>query len=414
MPDRFIPRLADFWLDIITTRDTFDSALSIHEFPFSNINDIEHHGMKPRRVAVECVFQSNPPITPGWSVDESIVQPTYNHHFAFLDMIENVRESLTFAHPKYGEMDGKVQNLTVVNDDTDEFAAISFEFIREVKTEKITFVRYIVPELASGWTGTNTKATEVIETAEKDTTNATTWAASVQSNISTLDSYLSEITSPATSIINTINYGTSVPGLFMESINGAVDRVVELYQTARNAPASFINNLIVGMRLLKSTVSGVNANYVHVMGASRVAYEAGVIYDEDDQNFRQVETNEATPTWDIAGNYKGKAALPVIMTQTELEDSLYQVRQFINEAIQLDRDNRDLQEQARKLQEHVNQIKLGRARIETKAYPRQTMHEIAIKAGLAYDAAERLLSLNPTIINPNFTEGDIQVLTPTS
>jgi hypothetical protein len=102
------------------------------------------------------------------------------------------------------------------------------------------------------------------------------------------------------------------------------------------------------------------------------------------------------------------------MTLTELEFSLYEVRKLINEAILLDRDNRPLQEQSRKLQDYISRIKLDRDRIETKSYPLQSMHQVTMDNGLTYNAAERILKLNPDILNPNFTIGDVKVLVPAS
>lgn len=80
----------------------------------------------------------------------------------------------------------------------------------------------------------------------------------------------------------------------------------------------------------------------------------------------------------------------------------------------IDRNNRSLQEQARKLQDYVNEIKLNRDRIEAREYSLRTMHEITRDVGLTYHAAERILGLNPQIHNPTFTNGEINVLMPVS
>lgn len=412
MADKYVPRLDNYFLDIISTRDEFESALAVHEYPFSNRNKIEHIGQRPRRIYVECSFQENPALTPGWEAAGSVALPTYAEHFFFLDYIKSERKSFTFTHPKYGEINGKIQNITSFHDDTQEYVQIRFEFIEEILTDEISFVQYVIPEMAVGFTDTNTKVTEAVELEEKEATNSVQWIAAAQLFISDLNLYLNTLTSPARSIINTINYGTSYPGQILQAINGAVDRVVELYQTGRDAPASFINNIIAGVRGLKAEFTGVNADRVHIMGSSRVAYEAAVLFDEDDQKFRTIKDREATPSFDNAGNWLGVSTLPEVLTITELEFSLYQVRELINEAILIDRDNRPLQLQARQLQDYVDKIKLDRDRIETKSYQLQTLHEIARDNGLTYHAAERILKLNTNIKNPNFTYGDVKVLIP--
>ena len=110
------------------------------------------------------------------------------------------------------------------------------------------------------------KVTEKVEDDQKAATNPVTWAANARGLVSTMDAKLNNLTSPANSITNTINYGTSLPGQIMESLNGAVDRIVVLYQTGRDAPASFVNSIIVGVRAFKATLSGVDADHVHIMG----------------------------------------------------------------------------------------------------------------------------------------------------
>jgi hypothetical protein len=414
MPDRYIPKLDNYYLDIERVRDDFEASLAIYEFPFTNKNKINHLGMRPRRMSVDCSFQDNPPLTPGWSTSGNIVMPTYNEHFFFLEYIRSKRDNYTFTHPKYGEIVGKINSVSSYHDDTDEYVRITFEFIEETTTEEISQIKYIVADMTKAWTDGNAKVTDKIEESQADATSAVQWTAGAQLFIADMNTYLNTLTTPANSIVNTINYGTSTPGLMMQSLNRSIDRVVQLYQTGRNAPASFINNLIVGVRDLKATLSGANARNVHIMGASRVAYEAGVIYDEDDQNFRQIKTKEGAISFDIMGNYIGAVVLPDIMTLTELEFSLYEVRKLINEAILLDRDNRPLQEQSRKLQDYISRIKLDRDRIETKSYPLQSMHQVTMDNGLTYNAAERILKLNPDILNPNFTNGDVKVLVPAS
>lgn len=412
MADRYVPRLDNYFLDIVSTRDEFEPALAIHEYPYSNRNKIEHIGMRPRRIYIECSFQANPTLTAGWEAAGDVVKPTYEEHFFFLEYIKSEKKSFTLTHPKYGETNGKIQNITSYHDDTQEYVRITFEFIEEILTEEETGIQYIIPEMVTGYTGTTENTTGKIEDEEKEAVDFISWTATAQLLISDLNKHLNSLTSPASSIINTINYGTSIPGQVMQAINGAIDRIVELYQTSRDAPASFINNLIAGIREFKATFTGANANRVHIMGASRVAYETGVLFDEDDQKYRTIKNKEVSESFDNEGNFIGTPALSEVMSLTELEFAVYQVREFINEAIQLDRDNRSLQLQARYLQDYVNKIKLDRDRIEEKYYPLQTLHEIVMQNGLTYHAAERILKLNTEIRNPTFTYGNVKVLVP--
>ena len=409
MPDRYVPRLENYYLDIIQVRDGFENSIAVHEYPFSNRNELEHTGQKTRRIEVDCVFTASPVFTDGWNLGK-IVEPSYVEHFFFLDLLKSSREDLTFAHPKYGEITGKVEKYSVVADDTDEFARVNFTFLEHFTIEDTPFDRYIVPELAEQFREATETLTDDASASQTAAINSVKWIAETQTFITTLDAYKSTITSPAASIINQINYGTSVPGQLMESINGAIDRIVELYNTGRDSGPTFINNLIVGVLELKKTLSNTSdKNRVHIMGASRIAYEAAVLLDEDDANRREIETKEQARSFDAAGNYKKVDRLPETMTMDDLDAMLAQLKGFMDDAVQLDRDFRSLQTQAAYLQSYVNKIKFDRERIKEEYIERQSIHSVCLKNGLSYQAAERLIRLNPTIKNPNFTYGDIKI-----
>ncbi len=410
MPDRYVPRLGNYYLDIVEVRDGFENAIAVHEYPFSNRNELEHIGQKTRRIEVDCVFTKSPVFTEGWNIDYAVI-PDYESHFIFLAFLESSRDDITFAHPKYGEITGKVEKYNVVADDTDELARVSFTFLQHVTTEETTFDRYIVPELAEEFRGATDTMTDDVTAEQTAATDSVKWTADTQTFINTLDAYKSTLTSPATSIMYQINYGTSVPGQLMESINGAVDRIVELYNTGRDSGPTFINNLIVGVRELKDTLSNASdKNRVHIMGASRIAYEAAVLLDEDDANRREIEDKEQARSFDAEGNYKKVDPLPETMTMDDLDAMLAQLKGFMNEAIQLGRDFRSLQTQAAYLQSYVNKIKFDRERINEEYVERQSMHLVCLNSNLSYQAAERLIRLNPTIKNPNFTYGNVKVL----
>jgi len=94
-----------------------------------------------------------------------------------------------------------------------------------------------------------------------------------------------------------------------------------------------------------------------------------------------------------------------------LDDTLYEVKKLIDDAVQLDREKFDLRSQGAGLQKYIDQIKLDRERIVTQEEtPLQSMHQVAATNGLSYHRVDQLLKLNPQIKNPTFTSGAIKVL----
>jgi len=425
MSDAFIPQLAGYYLNISVTSDTFPYALSINEYPFSTTNSIQNLGQKTRKIAVECAFFDNTPITEGW--DPKIKFPTYDNHISFLEKIESSLLPLTFTHPKYGEIEGYIEQITVNADDTQRYAEIIFDFVEEVIIKGVRFKEQPVLKQAESVQKVTKSVSDDLDADSKLTKNLKAWEASMATFRSKLDAWVDKVTTQPTSIVNTINYADNVVGLTTESIGLAIDRVVQSYilsiPTAltesgvsnylymRNRPAQFINNLIVGCRALKANFTGIEAKYVHVMAASRISYEAAISYDDDEEKNTETLRNENIRTFDEAGNYVGSSTYEETMTINELENSLYALRSFIDEAIQLDRSKRDLLNQAKSIQDYVNKIKLNRQGLETREnVPLQSLHTLATQNNLSYQATERILRLNPSIKNPTFIDGEIKIL----
>jgi len=294
MPDKYIPELNGYYLDIYDIQDRYENSVISHEYPFTNRNLLENIGQKTRKIHVDCSFQENPATTAGWSAGTSII-PTYQAHYGFLDMIKSNHGIVTLTHPKYGEIEGMINNVTVFADDTDEYARVGFDFLEQVSSEEITFVEHIVAKLATGFRETSEKMDSELEKVKNAALNVNTWTGLMNTYIGKLNAIYNTVTSPATSIINTINYATDMPGQILEGINGAIDRMIQAIVDIRNAPASFVNSAIVGVRQTKAIFTGAEADYVHVMGASRVAYETGVVLNEESERRNEVEKKFAIP-----------------------------------------------------------------------------------------------------------------------
>jgi C4-type Zn-finger protein len=97
------------------------------------------------------------------------------------------------------------------------------------------------------------------------------------------------------------------------------------------------------------------------------------------------------------------------MSVRELERSLTGVRETLQEAIDLARDQQALKAMARQLLEHVNQVKLERDRMLTIALDNpMPLHLVCLQQGVSYRQASRLLAVN-NIPQPNFTAGEVTV-----
>ena len=148
------------------------------------------------------------------------------------------------------------------------------------------------------------------------------------------------------------------------------------------------------------------------MSASRSSVEAAESYYSDDANREKFKNLETQNTFDYNGKYIGGEEIPELMTLFELENTLGNVRQLIDDAVQIDRLNtEDIRTQASELQSFVDEIKLEREKIIEIEQPVETsIFVITNEKNGNYQIAERDLKLNPEIQNPNFVKGTINVL----
>lgn len=421
MADNYLAKLTgkyiEIYLDIIDIpTDRTEIALVTHEYINSPNNVIENLGPRTRRFTVNCIFNKIVSVTKGWNT-QAVILPTYDALINLLEKINFETESLIFTHPKYGEISGKIESIDVYKDpESVDLANVTFEFLREIIEYEPKFVNYIIPQESTGFQETSAKAKSVIENDERDSSSTLEWTAAATEFRATLDAYLSTIENDVQSLIYRIDYGTSIPGLVLKDVNEAIDRVVQFYITARSAPASFVNQLIFGCRQLKGLFTGIEARIVHVMSASLIAYETAVLFDEDEVKRKKIDNRSLEETFDVAGNFKKGEPYETTLTINELENMLYSVREYIDEAIQLDRDNRSLIEQAKYLQAYVNEIKLTREKIVTVyASSEQSLFSILNQYDISYQYVDRILKLNSdTVINPNFAVGNIDIILPAS
>jgi prophage DNA circulation protein len=406
---KYIPEVLGFYLDIVDINDNIDNALVVKEFPYSSKNIIENLGPKTRRVSIACQFNNTINESDGWNIGHAFY-PTYDNLDSFMSAFRVVYSSITLTHPDYGEINGKIDKLTIKRDETEEYADVTFDFL-EIISQNPQYSVGTSYKVAGDFRATTDETIGKIEDEEKATFNPTVWAANANKFIGKLDANLNKITNPATSIVNTITYASTVPGQMMQSINKAIDRIVNSYVDIVNMPAQFINNIILGVRQLKSIFTGIEAQQVHIMGASRVSYEVMVVYENDTVKNSIITTKEQTKSFDDNGNFIGSTDFDPSMTIDELEGTLYETRLLIDEVLDFDRDNRDLQNTAKTLQDYINNVKLDRQRIEIKEnVPFQSMHTWVTNNNLSYQSAEMILKMNPSIKNPTFIDGTLKIL----
>ena len=436
MPDLYPAQLDGFVLEIETTDDAFEKAIVRHEFPYKDGALLEDMGRKARIVKFRCYF---------W--DDGADHATYDTHKELVDHLASLEIS-ELVHPKYGPLRGCVESLSVKHDDRDRTAEIDITFVEGliedggdtrhddveagaeeayndgIEDQKKEFADDVKEALGPEAQGILDRVLDpakgIVEQFQDVSTKARNYLKTVESYTGTMEGTLNTIANPANSLVSTINYGTNLPGRVIGSVSRVVERYALLYDSLKSAPARFVNSMTFGLKGL-SNASGKFSKTTTIASASHTALQTAYCYKTDETLRVAQKKNEGVQAFDALGNYTapavaaasvssaGASAPETTMTVNELESSLAAVRESLQGAIDLSRQNTSLKQQALQLQIHVNNIKLEREKIIRVLLDNpMPLHLVCLRYGLPYNAAERLLTIN-SIRNPNCASGAVSV-----
>ena len=418
MSDRYIPRINTFLLNILADPGIStprENEISIHEIPFSNRNVLTPTGYRTQSIPFTCVFQANPPLTPGQNATSGVF-PTYDNHFAFIQLLES-NTRLEFVHPTYGSMDGYVSSYDVLRRDEQEYVEIDIIFLKE-ESELVTSFEFPVDDSTADQFRQNTvNAQESTAAAIQDNDNGS-FRGRLNRFKNDMNSFFNNVTSPVDSIINTVDYVEDLAGDVVFSVNGAVDLMVTTLLTTSETPSAFINNAINNARFIRNTLTEASGAATlesiafNSLSAVRIGYEAALKYIEDNEERQKFLKNIGKRTFDNNGRFLGTIETIRVMTINELEQTSQDLRAYIDEAVQNDRTNSQLRKTAKDIQQYVDEVKIQREQIITVTTNRTSLYALMQKYGISYQRIDENLALNPDVQNPNFIEGDIRLLVP--
>jgi prophage DNA circulation protein len=421
----FEAKLDDFPLNIFDITDTLPQSIVRHEFIGSDGAIVENYGLKAREVKFKALFFSD----------------SYSMHFAFLDKIADTDILHTLIHPKYGEIEGYIQDITTMHDDTQDYVEIDITFV-ESRLNQDTFLTQ------SAWSTINELQLQAMDNAQANagtlvnkisgltgklvdystslrsqitgvTSKVSTFLTTIDSFISSIDSVADTITSSLVPLNNAITFTQDIPGKLCSTLFNSTNRIASSYIAIRNSPVAYVNNIIAGCRGLGTLVSNLGSKdnqtvelltkATNTITATSITVQTMSVLRADETNRATAKSLETKRSFDSNGVRVSNVEIPEAMSVQEIELLLYVVRVYIQECVDYDRDNRDLKNMAWALVKYVDEIKLNKRNQVTLTVTSIPLHLLCLQLGLPYNAADRILKINPSIKNPTFTEGQIQV-----
>lgn len=431
MSDIYTAMLDDIVLDVETIEDSFSKSLAKYEFPYRDGALLEDMGQRARSVTIRCYFYG----------------PMYAQHGTLLNHLKS-RNLFELRHPKYKLLKGSVETVSVRHDDRTETAEIDITFVENLRAPETTLSSDPSSEQENGFGkgqqqqmdkfagdagGTlGAQAGQVLNRGldpaqrifpqfQDLTGTARDYVAQVDAYVGVFEHTLSDIASPANSLLATIDYGTTLPGRVIGAAAGVMERYALFYGSLKSAPTRFIQSFLDGVKEFRESLPRSSKNrvkqsaidslqkHIGIAAAQRVALEIAYLYKEDEDRREKARRAENRRSFDSKGNYiKAEVAEP-IMTINDIEKTLADVRGAIQSAVDSAREMDSLKLMARQLLFHVNTIKLEREKIViVELNSEMPLHLVCLKYGLPYNYAERIHAIN-IAGNPNFLSGKVNI-----
>lgn len=435
-PDTETGYLNGIELEMVDISDHFEKSIVKYEYPYVDGADLEDLGQKAGTTKTRCFFYDN------------AGQQTYDRHVDVLNLLQ-LSADLELIHPKYGLLQIKIESVDVRHDERKRCAEIDFSFVKrgfnKIQPAPATAIDAAAESaFVDGDTEQQDEAAADLAAAGFDTgatldpdqgiaaqlaaksASLRGYARELDRQIAGLSALATEITQPINSLVATINYGTHLPGRVIGIATKAVERVARLYDTAVKAPGRSLANLQFAFGKLAEAASvfsgpptpaaraasALVVKHLIIACARCLALEAAYAYADDETARQAVRTMEKAVTFDRGGNYIPPETPAPIMNVRELEASLALVRTAVQNAVDQSRAVPSLKVQALQLLSHVSTVKLEREKIITVEVSSPIpLHLVCLKYRLPYNYAERILSINPQIANPDFVSGAIQIYT---
>jgi len=419
-------------LRIFDITDTVGAAIAKYEFVNIDGALLENMGNKPRQVKFRAFFYGH-----DLGVSEQ-ASATYLNHYDFIKEMSDSAAMHTLTHPKYGRLTGMVETMTIIHDDTQDYVAIDVTFVEHginvkivsdvaavdkiMQLQQVALLNAEIAKMQSEITalGHSGLLGKVIDTTKSllenfnNISNKTRdFVKSCDTFVNKIDSFLASVETPINTINSAVKYTGDLPSNLVSKIQDCTDRIMSTGSNLSNLPVQLINSSVLALRNLKDSVTGQNADFfqTHLLsiGAGTISAKSGLLLQNDESSRAQAASNEKKVAFDINGRRVEDVTIVIVLSSTEIDEMTYATREIIQYAIDLDRNNQELKNMANSLILFVDDIKLRRRSIVNMTVNNIPLHMLCMQTGLPYNAADRVLQLNPQIKNPTFMEGVVKV-----
>ena len=121
----FQAQLDKYQVEMLDISDSFTASIVQHEFINLDGAILENLGLKARTIKFKTFWYAKATAANG------LTAATYANHYKFLEHITDSRNTLELTHPKYGRLTGKIPNVSVIHNDTQDYCEIDIDFTED-------------------------------------------------------------------------------------------------------------------------------------------------------------------------------------------------------------------------------------------------------------------------------------------
>lgn len=449
MPTKYTPEIyfnnedgdsVSYILALIDASADLDRAVSVDEIIGSNGAKLDDSGSNVGRYRFRAAFLGSSDLGTASSKFPTIE----DGEEIFAHFKENGDEAV-FVHPSLGAIHGRVK--TISRREADEIDALFFDFTfleEGVEPEAVIEVD-VIPEVERGFRktiedersnfsddvtsrfgaeGADLLALDLdpekslLDQVGDFSKSVRDFANNIDEELASFDSFLTEITNPANSLIAVINYGTDLPGRVLGSIAKVGERYKEAYNSLLDAPSKFIESLKQGLEDMESAFTGSETEKsLKAVNSQNLALGAAQSYELDQERRLELKKIENSDSFDSEGNLINREPSPgEVQSLQQIERSLAETRGFLQSSIDGNRATNEggevdgIKISSEALLFHVTKTKAEIDRIRTVEIVSgfAPLHLILTKEKEPFNKAERVLSLNE-VKNPTFISGEVLI-----
>ncbi len=371
-----------------STEDGFEKAISKQEFPYVNGGNTDDLGQKIPTITLRCSF----------------FNANYPNHLKLIEL-GKVFDLLELIHPIYGLKKVRIERLVARHDDEAQEAIIDISLLEDGTPQvQVKPFQDINDQVEKEYV--NAVAEHKQSVLEKIAALGKKGEAYCQAELGKFGALMTDVANPANTLTSLVDYGTDLPGQFVQAASLAVERYAIAYNTLRNSPAAFMTSLSSSLGELKAQFEHFGPQ-VDAVSASRLSVETAGIYSADQQLRARNKTADTAGGFDVEGN-RVSVSTDDSLNSAEIETVLALTDTAIQTALEGDRGNTALKRMAADLYLAAAQLKKSAENVITvRIDSPMPLHLICLRYGLPYTAAPRVLALNPQIMDPNRVSGEI-------